>query len=181
MYAALWFTEKLVLRNFLDQAKAKKFKIKSSNEALMQCKVPSQHKQAFDKKSNTCRSCNTIFNMHSKPSICKSCGLYYHSTCLKDHSRICAISDSLMGSSPSPKKVTLTPDPQLVGISSSLSLNDSNAPSPDLMMSIVPPAADMIPQTSSKISPTAEPFIPQTQDHCVAYGNLAAGKQNISQ
>ena len=38
---------------------------------------------------NTCELCNSIFNVQSKPSICSSCSLYFHKTCLISHRRSC--------------------------------------------------------------------------------------------
>lgn len=90
--AALWFVNNVTLTRFKDQAKAKKFAIKSFNEAAK--KLPdtqiSENAQQF---ANCCQSCFSIFNTKSKPSICNFCMKYFHKTnCLKDHTMICPMS-----------------------------------------------------------------------------------------
>ena len=119
--------------------------------------------------------------MNSKPSICKTCGLYYHRTCLKDHSRICAISDSLIGVPSSPSKLPLTPDPHSVRTTSSSILNECSVANPEIMVTdtLEPPACYLIPnpRPPTQLSPTSESFIPQNQDH--SNTSSALDRQNI--
>ena len=89
--AALWFVNNVILVRFRDQAKAKKFAIKTCNNAFKRDTITGNIADKINNKSNnTCHSCKSIFNTKSKPSRCENCAKYFHKTsCLKDHMKAC--------------------------------------------------------------------------------------------
>ena len=84
--AAVWFTNKCLIKRFNDLAIVKQFEIQTYNQNLQ--KTLSTPPEVSD-SPNFCRSCNKIFNANSKPSVCPTCNNYFHKTCLIDHVKCC--------------------------------------------------------------------------------------------
>ena len=84
--AALWFVNKVIIKRFNEQAKAKKYAVKNFNEALQGVK----HSSNLQRSSNSCQFCSKLFNTQSKPSLCTTCSKFFHKiACLKDHQKAC--------------------------------------------------------------------------------------------
>ena len=93
--AALWFVKNVIVKKFEEQAKVKKFAIKKFNDTVQ--RTFTNH-EAVPKSSNACSECSLLFNTRSKPSMCSSCSVYFHKTCLKDHAKTCTGSSSTASS-----------------------------------------------------------------------------------
>ena len=89
--AAVWFLKNLILVRFKDQAKAKNFSIRNTNAAILTAfSSRASSPKISTKSSNSCLSCNSLFDTRSKPSKCVNCGNFLHKTnCLKDHMKVC--------------------------------------------------------------------------------------------
>ena len=76
----LWFANFLIGR-FTELAKTKQYQIRKTNNFF---KREMQSNQV-DANSNSCQYCGNIFNVQSKPSMCKLCFLFCHTSCIKNH------------------------------------------------------------------------------------------------
>ena len=90
--SALWFLKNFVLIRFKEQAKAKNYAIRSTNESILNACNNSTSKvnkrTANHDPQSSCSSCNRGFNTSSKPSKCTVCGYFFHKTnCLRDHNK----------------------------------------------------------------------------------------------
>ena len=152
--AALWFLNNFVLIRFKELAKAKSFSIKNTNSAILS--APSSRSSGpkiATTSSNSCQSCNSLFDTRSKPSKCINCGKFLHKTgCLKEHMKLCsrpvvipqtlsitssssssslttqAVTNSRLVASPSPSTVTTTPttQPSMIGLKTLVSFVPSS-------------------------------------------------------
>ena len=106
--AALWFVKNVIVKKFEEQAKAKKFAIKNFNDSVQRTFT---NPNAVPNPSNSCRECSLLFNTRSKPSMCSSCSVYFHKTCLKDHAKTCSRSSSPNSNTESVAAPTTTANP----------------------------------------------------------------------
>ena len=90
--AALWFLKNFILVRFKEQAKAKNFAIKLTNNAVLSSvsTKESNPTSASSPACNSCYSCYKRFDTKSKPSRCDNCENFFHKTsCLREHSKLC--------------------------------------------------------------------------------------------
>lgn len=174
--AALWFTNNLIIPRFKDLAKAKKYQIKSYNQAIIQASTstvspPNDSSQPIN--INNCMRCNSIFNKQSKPSLC-TCGHYFHRTCLTEHKRSCKILPSSSLSKVQTKSLArskrkLTANPSVEGQDSSINLRAAVTYSEDISI-----RNDAPPDVSDNVvlEPAPEPIMEtltpiQRNDECL--------------
>ena len=115
--AALWFLKNFVLLRFKEQAKAKHFVIKNTNESILKASnfLPS-------KSRNHCSLCNREFNASSKPSECSSCKTFFHKTnCLREHMK-----NAHSNTETVPVSSTLLSSPAITTITDSIAIPSSS-------------------------------------------------------
>ena len=195
--AALWFLNKVIVKKFKEQAKAKKYAIKNINDAIQGIQAPSN----LERAPNSCQSCNRSFNSQSKPSMCSSCSKYFHKiNCLKDHLRFCSsrpsscsslpqsclrLSSSAPASSSWPPEASSstsrTLDPSRVNpknghlpLSSSLSI-----PGLQTSISFVPPSQPLPSAPSSSLLPRASPSQSQNPDTSASGNTVPVAKKKV--
>jgi hypothetical protein len=189
--AALWFLNKVIVKKFKEQAKAKKYAIKNINEVIQGIEAPSNLVRA----PNSCQSCNRSFNTQSKPSMCSSCSKFFHKiNCLKDHLRFCSPRPSscsslppLSSSAPSswPPEASgstsrtlapsrINPEDVHLPLSSSLAI-----PGLQTSISFVPPAQPLPSAQISSLLPRASPCQPQNPDTSASGNTVPVAKKKV--